>query len=132
MTKFRYVLATRWGDMDALNHVNHTKYLTYFEQARVAWWQSINIDLHGGAGPVLVKVEAEYLRSLSAPSEVVIELYAHSASRSSYWINYQLFHSDELCALGKTKLVWVDYKKNSSVPLPTDMLKHINKSERES
>ena len=28
-------LAVRWGDLDALNHVNNSRYFTYMEQARI-------------------------------------------------------------------------------------------------
>lgn len=126
MDKFQIQLTTRWGDMDALNHINHAKYFTYFEQARIAWWQDKNILLSGDFGPVLVKAEAEYLRAISAPSEIIIELSAHSAKRSSYWIDYSLYQSDTLCAKGQTKIVWIDYKANSSVALPPEMLKHID------
>ena len=27
----------RWGDMDALGHVNNTVYFRYMEQARIEW-----------------------------------------------------------------------------------------------
>ena len=29
-------LQVRWGDMDALGHVNNAEYLRYFEQSRIA------------------------------------------------------------------------------------------------
>ena len=31
----RLPLKLRWGEMDALGHVNNTEYFRYFEQARV-------------------------------------------------------------------------------------------------
>ena len=112
--------------MDALGHINHASYFTYFEQARIAWWYEKGICLNDLIGPVLVKAEAEYLRSLSAPAKLTIELKAHMPGRSSYWIDYDLFESGALCAKGKTKVVWVDYQSNKSIPLPESMLEHIN------
>ncbi|MEY3201217.1 MAG: hypothetical protein RIR70_767, partial [Pseudomonadota bacterium] len=31
----------RWGDMDALNHVNNTVYFRFMEQARIDWFESL-------------------------------------------------------------------------------------------
>ncbi len=35
---------TRWGDMDALGHLNHVQYLTYMENARVDYYTSFGFD----------------------------------------------------------------------------------------
>jgi acyl-CoA thioester hydrolase len=32
----RVRMPIRWGDMDAMGHVNNTVYFRYFEQARIA------------------------------------------------------------------------------------------------
>ena len=29
----------RWGDMDAMGHVNNTVYFRYMEQARIGWFE---------------------------------------------------------------------------------------------
>ena len=34
------ILAIRWGDMDALGHVNNTVYFRFMEQARISWLRS--------------------------------------------------------------------------------------------
>ena len=128
MNEFNYFLQARWGDMDALGHINHAAYFTYFEQARIAWWQAINIELNHSSGPVVIKAEAEYYQTMLAPCEVHIKTNASLPGRSSYWISYELFSSSMLCAKGKTKIVWVDYKKNKSVSLPENMLKNISKN----
>ena len=31
----------RWGDMDAMGHVNNTVYFRYLENARIAWMEAI-------------------------------------------------------------------------------------------
>ena len=32
-------LATRWGDLDAMQHVNHAAYLTFMETARLDYYE---------------------------------------------------------------------------------------------
>ena len=43
----------RWGDMDALGHVNNTVYFRYMEQARIEWLHACaraGGSLHGDEG----------------------------------------------------------------------------------
>ena len=125
MKPFHLELTARWSDMDALNHINHAAYFTYFEQARIAWWHNVGLVLNQDTGPVVIKAEAEYYQALQAPCQLHIHVKAHTPGHSSYWLEYDVYSNEHLYAKGKTKIVWVDYKKNKSVPLPEDMLKHI-------
>lgn len=34
---YTVVMPIRWGDMDAMGHVNNTVYFQYLEQARIEW-----------------------------------------------------------------------------------------------
>ena len=46
-------LQVRWGDMDALGHVNNAEYLRYFEQSRIAWLEALGFPTTGkGTGPI--------------------------------------------------------------------------------
>lgn len=35
------VIPIRWGDMDAMGHVNNTVYFRYLETVRIAWFGSL-------------------------------------------------------------------------------------------
>ena len=55
---FEMVVPIRWGDMDALGHVNNALYFRYMETARVEWLRAVGamgagLDLKGD-GPVIV------------------------------------------------------------------------------
>jgi acyl-CoA thioester hydrolase len=45
MTEFRFFhpIEIRYGDLDPQGHVNNAKYLTYFEQARIAYIQHLGL-----------------------------------------------------------------------------------------
>jgi len=59
----------RWGDMDALGHVNNIMYFRYFEQIRLEWYemQGCSTLLRGDGGMLIVDNHAEYLKPLSYP-----------------------------------------------------------------
>ena len=46
----------RWGDMDALGHVNNTVYFRYMEQARIEWFYAHTkaVAYSGNDGPLIV------------------------------------------------------------------------------
>jgi len=39
---FRMPIALRWRDLDAFNHVNNSNYMTYLEEARIRWLESLD------------------------------------------------------------------------------------------
>jgi acyl-CoA thioester hydrolase len=37
-------MTMRWGEMDALGHMNNVSYFRYFEEVRIAWFESLKIE----------------------------------------------------------------------------------------
>ena len=45
----------RWGDMDAMGHVNNAQYFRYLETARIDWMHGMGLNPDpAGQGPVIV------------------------------------------------------------------------------
>ena len=40
---YEMVMPIRWGDMDAMGHVNNAVYFRYFETVRIDWLRSIGV-----------------------------------------------------------------------------------------
>jgi acyl-CoA thioester hydrolase len=120
---FTYEIAVRWGDMDALGHVNNAAYFTYMEQARVAWLESIGeVVRRTGQGPVIVSAACDYKRPIVYPAKLQIKMYAGPPGRSSFETRYQIMDSKSpplLYALGKAQVVWVDHEQGCSMPVPS-------------
>ena len=50
----RQTITMRWGDMDAVGHLNNTYYFRYLEQIRLNWLESMGHSINPqGRGPVL-------------------------------------------------------------------------------
>lgn len=115
-------LHVRWGDMDALGHVNNAEYLRYFEQSRIEWLEGLGIATTGkGTGPILAKVTVTYLRPIEYPSELEIRLYAAHVGNSSFTLASEIVNgrdASERFTEGEFVTVWVDYEAGKSVPLP--------------
>lgn len=112
----------RWGDMDAMGHVNNAVYFRYFETIRIEWLHRTvgSPDLTGN-GPVIVNAFCNFIRQLKHPGDVLAKHYVANAGRSSFDTFITLERSDEpgvICASGGAKTVWINYAQEKSVPLP--------------
>lgn len=114
----------RWGDMDALGHVNSAAYFVYMEQARVSWLASAGVgDIGTGAsaGAVIANAYCTFHRSITYPAELQVQMHGGAPGRSSFESYYELrdaSNSALLYATGSARIVWVDYASGRSLPLP--------------
>lgn len=111
-----------WGDMDALGHVNNARYFDYFQQARIDWLHTLNLNLTENEGPVVIHVACTYLKPIIYPATLTLHTKAHSLGRSSFCLDHDVFQNEVLMAQGVSKIVWVDYVKNKSIRLPEVIL----------
>ena len=112
----------RWGDMDAMGHVNNTVYFRYFEIVRLEWLVQVAgpPDL-AASGPVIVNAFCNFLLQLDYPGEVLARHYVANPGRSSFDTYVTLERCDQpglIYAEGGAKTVWIDYRAKQSVPLP--------------
>ncbi|QPF73320.1 acyl-CoA thioesterase [Roseateles sp. DAIF2] len=112
----------RWGDMDAMGHVNNTVYFRYLEIARVEWLDSLGgAPNPAGQGPVIVNAFCNFYRQLAYPGEVLAKHYVSNPGRSSFdtWITLERTdRPGEVCAAGGATTVWMDFPAQKSAPLP--------------
>ncbi len=120
MIKFETVVTVRWGDMDALGHVNNAVYFSYMEQARIDWLATMQdkLDLKG-QGPILATARCQYHKPLHYPADLRIRLSNEPPGNRSFLLRYAMFLEDEsLVAEGETVIVWMDFSQGKAVPLP--------------
>ena len=111
----------RWGDMDALGHVNNTVYFRYMEQARIEWLyaQSRDADPYAtGQGPVIVNASCTFREPLVYPGEVEVRMYLADPGRSSVGSYYEIRKGKTLVAEGAAKIVWIDVATGRPTALP--------------
>ena len=130
----RMEMPVRWGDMDALGHVNNIMYFRYFEQARIAWYEGAGFAPLGGSdvGMVIVDNRAEYLRPLVHPATMEVRMAGHSPGRSSFVTTYTIAVGGDLYTRGASKIVWVNHAEGRSVPLPDALRERLSSGEASS
>ena len=119
---YEMVIPIRWGDMDAMGHVNNTVYFRYFETVRIDWMHAIGGPPDpNGQGPVIVNAFCNFLRQLEYPGSVLAKHYVANLGRSSFDTFITLERTDDLgvvYAEGGATTVWVDFPTGKSMPVP--------------
>ena len=102
-------IAIRWGDMDAMGHVNNTVYFRYMEQARIAWFESLvpRVDAWGEISIVIVNASCNFRRPINYPGNVEVTVFAGAPGNSSVQTFYELNIEDELYADGDATVVFL-------------------------
>ena len=111
----------RWGDMDALGHVNNTVYFRYMEQARIEWLyaQAEAADAYAtGQGLVIINASCTFLEPLLYPGDVEVRMFLGDPGRSSVGSYYDIHMGGRKYADGAAKIVWIDLATGRPVPLP--------------
>jgi len=127
----------RWGDMDAMGHVNNTVYFRYMEQARISWFASLvpARDAWQSTGIVIVNASCNYKRPIAYPGTVEAKLYVGAPGGSSVPTFYELFvMQDGLCdpvayADGAAVVVFVDMKTQKPARIPEGIRQRLLESE---
>jgi acyl-CoA thioester hydrolase len=125
--KFSYELLfpVRWGDMDAAGHVNNTAYFRYLETVRMEWLLGLgSLPDPQGEGPLIVNAFCNFMKQLVYPDSVRAKLYVANPGRSSFDTYITLERESvpgTIHAAGGATIVWVNFPREKSIPLPQRM-----------
>ena len=114
--------SVRWGDMDAMGHVNNAMYFRYLETARIDWFTAVGFRPDPqGQGPVIVNAFCNFYRQLEYPGDILVSLYVSDAARTTFetWAMIEkLSEPGVMCAAGGDTTIWVDFPRQKAVELP--------------
>ena len=124
-------LRTRWNDIDALGHVNHTVYLSYMETARLDTYIQLGfegIDKQMDNSTILANIEVTYLAQLMHPSSLEIGHRIARVGTKSYDLISGIFLQpyNTLVCSAYFKLVSFNYEKNKSILVPNKIKKNCH------
>ncbi len=123
-------LPVRWGDMDAINHLNNTVYFRLMEEARMRILFGAGMKLPDEVGAILAHASCDFVRAINYPATVRVRHTLSALGRSSMTLDLELLDADQpavLYARGRNVLVWMDYRSNQSCPWPRDVLANLGR-----
>ncbi|MDI1274593.1 thioesterase family protein [Polaromonas sp.] len=119
---FEMRMPIRWGDMDAMGHVNNASYFRYLETVRIDWMYSIGcVPDPKGEGPVIVNAFCNFYKQLEYPGDVLVRMYASDPGRTTFETWGTMERVDQpgvIYAVGGATTIWVDFPSQKAATLP--------------
>lgn len=119
----------RWGDMDAMGHVNNTTYFRYMEQARISWFAALvpEAEAWTQTGIVIANASCNYKRALVYPGTVEVKLFVGAPGGSSVPTFYEMHLAGDrhLYADGAATVVFIDLAKQKPMRIPDAMRERL-------
>lgn len=122
------LIPIRWGDMDAMGHLNNGSYFRYLETCRIDWFHAIGcVPNPKGEGAVIVNAFCNFYKQLEYPGDVRMKMYVSDPGRTTFesWATMERAEQPGVIhAAGGATTIWVDFKSQKAVTMP-DWLRAI-------
>ena len=123
--RFSTLQRVRFGDLDAMQHMNNVEFLRFFETARIDYLKQLSPEHAPTARSRFGFIFAECHIAYRGPAffDDVIRTYIWPAElrRSSLRLGFEMTVEDRLVAEGWGTLVGYDYEAGSSQPIPQEL-----------
>jgi acyl-CoA thioester hydrolase len=122
----------RYADLDALGHVNNSNYLTYFEIARVHYFNALlgkDWDWRN-KGMILANSSLEFLKPLLVQHEAEVKISTLSVGTKSFELYYEISVDDVVFCSGKSVIVAFNSLRNETIPIPSVMREGLLRLQR--
>lgn len=132
--RYRHPIEVRYGDTDALGHVNNAVYLSYFEAARAGYYERVTGHPFG-TGPdaaagtfVIAEANVVYRSPARFGEPLACWCRVSWAGRSSFGLDYRLvaeaspIGAARTVAEGSSVQVFYDLERGTVARMPDDLL----------
>ncbi len=120
-------MPVQWGDMDALNHVNHTVFIRWMETARMHYFVACGFtDLleDKGVGPILAGLKVDYRAPVTFPDTMTIHTTITRMGDASFDMGYRITSSardGDTVATATVYGVAFDYEAGKTARIPDEL-----------
>ena len=124
-----------WGEMDSFQHVNNIVYFRYFESARMAYFDRLDIWSYldeTGVGPILASTQCKFRLPLSYPDTVSVGTKITEIAEDRFLMKYLVVSHQygKAAAEGEGLVVYYNYREKTKAPLPEVLRDRIRVLER--
>jgi len=132
---FYHPVEVRYGDLDPQGHVNNSRHLTYFEQARIAYWIKLGLFTKDQSfmeiGVILADVHLTYLEPIYYGQNIKVGARIAKFGNKSMTCEQNIVDDDtgKELAKGEVVIVTYDYRKEKTVPIPQEWREKITQFE---
>ena len=118
---FVYGERVRFRDLDPMGHVNNAVFLTYLEQARVAFFAEMGAATGlEDMNMIVARVEIDFKAPVRLGQVVEVSVRTSRFGTKSFDLDYELRVEGELVAVAKSVQVAYDYNRREPVAVPAE------------
>lgn len=119
-------VSLRYGDTDALGHVNNAVFSTLLEQGRVsALFNGMDALGEPGTTFVIASVKLDFLAEMNFPGTARVGTRINSFGRTSVKVGQAIFLNDACCAVSEEVMVLIDLNTRKPVPISAETRSRI-------
>jgi acyl-CoA thioester hydrolase len=131
-------MTVRFSDVDIMGHVNNARYLSYFEQARVAYYKKLKaLDLrrmnaHTAFGFIVAEIGIKFHAPAYIDETLVLSIRIAELRTRAFRMEYEIREkkTKRLIVTGYSVQVMYNYRKKRTFPIPSSLRRKIKALER--
>ncbi|MFA5551859.1 MAG: thioesterase family protein [Trueperaceae bacterium] len=110
-------LQVRFGDTDALGHVNNAVYASYAELGRIDYIARVGLP---ATGFILARLAMDFRRQVKLGEACRITTEIVRVGTTSMTMRQVMYAAEEVACEYEAVVVWFDYRTNKPVPIPAE------------
>ena len=130
--KYKTQIQIRFKDVDRLGHVNNANHITYFELARVEYFNALMGDVKidwESESLILAKMEMEYKQPILLDDKLFVYTWVSRIGSKSFDMSCTIVREingvEVEAAKGLAVIVCFNYKTNQTILVPEDWKKKM-------
>ncbi len=125
--KQKTAIQIRFKDIDKMGHVNNANHITYFESARIDYFNAMaakdmKVEWTGEESVILAKMEMEYKQPILLEDKVFVYTWVSRVGSKSFDMTCSIVREvngvEVEAAKGLAIIVCFNYKTNQSISVP--------------
>jgi len=120
---FSLKIHPRFGDIDGLGHVNNTVPAVWFEMGRTEVLRMFDPDLtlDKNVFPLIIAhIDFDFVDQMFFNGEIEIKTWISKIGTKSFTISHEAWQDNRLCVKGSAVIVYFDFIKQETTPIPQD------------
>ncbi|MDR1352682.1 MAG: acyl-CoA thioesterase [Treponema sp.] len=121
---FTITITPRFGDADALGHINNVSLAIWFELARNSLFDIFvpheKILSRENFPLILAHADYDYVAQMYLRTDTEIKTWIEKIGNKSFTIYHEAWQAGRLCAKGRVVIVYYDFGTEKSAPIPDD------------
>ncbi|MDF2855782.1 MAG: thioesterase [Neobacillus sp.] len=122
-------ITVRFGETDALGHINNASFFIYFEEARIRFFETMGYKMNTEDWKfILASTKCDFISQGYFNQSLTIKSYISKIGTKSFQLDHDILdtNTEKLIAKGNAVMVHFDFQLQKSEPLPELLVESLN------